>query len=157
QEGELTGSAANAVTGVERFNNMQAFVYGEFNRPVSFVGTNEAGKTRLSIAAVRRDYSVQDQAPLFPQNPTAPDTPNNNEPPPNSASTTDLKAGHKAHGAFSWLFPNKTRGGAAAVDRKPTASRTTDQGNVFEFRYGISFISAEQARKNLREEIPGWD
>ncbi|MGA3170745.1 MAG: GH92 family glycosyl hydrolase [Chthoniobacteraceae bacterium] len=26
-----------------------------------------------------------------------------------------------------------------------------------EFRYGISFISVEQARKNLREEIPRWD
>ena len=25
------------------------------------------------------------------------------------------------------------------------------------FRYGISFISAEQAKKNLREEIPAWD
>ena len=27
-------------------------------------------------------------------------------------------------------------------------------GKVLEFRYGISYISVEQARKNLREEIP---
>ncbi len=28
---------------------------------------------------------------------------------------------------------------------------------VLEFRYGISFISAEQAKRNLSEEIPTWD
>ena len=28
--------------------------------------------------------------------------------------------------------------------------------NVLEFRYGISFISVEQAKKNLRREIPEW-
>lgn len=28
---------------------------------------------------------------------------------------------------------------------------------VLEFRYGISFISIEQARKNLQEEIPDWN
>jgi predicted alpha-1,2-mannosidase len=28
---------------------------------------------------------------------------------------------------------------------------------VLEFRYGISFISIEQAKKNLREEIPAWN
>lgn len=29
--------------------------------------------------------------------------------------------------------------------------------NVLEFRYAISYISIEQAKKNLQEEIPGWD
>ena len=29
--------------------------------------------------------------------------------------------------------------------------------NALEFRYGISFISIEQAKKNLQEEIPTWD
>ncbi|HXB60267.1 MAG TPA: GH92 family glycosyl hydrolase [Candidatus Acidoferrales bacterium] len=29
--------------------------------------------------------------------------------------------------------------------------------NVLEFRYGISFISADQAKKNLQEEIPAWN
>jgi predicted alpha-1,2-mannosidase len=30
-------------------------------------------------------------------------------------------------------------------------------GHKLDMRYGISFISVEQARKNLREEIPSWD
>lgn len=30
-------------------------------------------------------------------------------------------------------------------------------GKVLEFRYGISFISVEQARNNLRREIPAWN
>jgi predicted alpha-1,2-mannosidase len=32
----------------------------------------------------------------------------------------------------------------------------TGQGTVLEFRYGVSFISAGQAEKNLRREIPDW-
>jgi predicted alpha-1,2-mannosidase len=32
-----------------------------------------------------------------------------------------------------------------------------DGQTVLEFRYGISFISIEQAKKNLEEEIPAWD
>jgi predicted alpha-1,2-mannosidase len=32
-----------------------------------------------------------------------------------------------------------------------------DGRTVLEFRYGISFISIEQAKKNLQEEIPAWD
>ena len=31
------------------------------------------------------------------------------------------------------------------------------KGETLEFRYGISFISADQARKNLQNEIPVWD
>jgi predicted alpha-1,2-mannosidase len=31
-----------------------------------------------------------------------------------------------------------------------------DQTSTLEFRYGISYISIEQARKNLAEDIPGW-
>jgi predicted alpha-1,2-mannosidase len=30
------------------------------------------------------------------------------------------------------------------------------EGNALEFRYGVSFISAEQAKKNLQREIPQW-
>lgn len=33
----------------------------------------------------------------------------------------------------------------------------TGEQKVLEFRYGISFISAEQAQANLRKEIPAWD
>lgn len=42
--------------------------------------------------------------------------------------------------------------------RKSDIGRIVATGNltVLEFRYGISFISAEQARKNLRREIPEW-
>jgi predicted alpha-1,2-mannosidase len=32
-----------------------------------------------------------------------------------------------------------------------------DEQKVLEFRYGISFISVAQAKKNLQEEIPAWD
>lgn len=80
--GGLNASGSTAVTGVEQFHDMQAYVYGEFSAPVKVesVGTD---KKHLVISAV-------------------------------------------AH------------------------------GNVLEFRYGISFISREQARKNLQEEIPGW-
>lgn len=31
-----------------------------------------------------------------------------------------------------------------------------EKGRNLEFRYGISFISVEQAKKNLKKEIPGW-
>jgi putative alpha-1,2-mannosidase len=33
-EGELSTNGNNGISGVERFNNMQAFFYGEFNAPV---------------------------------------------------------------------------------------------------------------------------
>jgi len=34
---------------------------------------------------------------------------------------------------------------------------SADHQNVLELRYGISFLSVEQARKNLQEEIPEWN
>jgi predicted alpha-1,2-mannosidase len=47
---------------------------------------------------------------------------------------------------------NKTR-------QEPTAwiEFMKDQDNKVEFKYGISFISVEQARSNLQKEISGWD
>lgn len=39
--------------------------------------------------------------------------------------------------------------------KRVTASRPG--AGVLEFRYGISFISTEQAKSNLRHEIPAWD
>ena len=72
-----------AVTGEERFDGMKAYVYGEFNAPITFAERDhEQGK---QITAVQP--------------------------------------------------------GAKSLD----------------FRYGISFISVEQAEKNLRREIPAWD
>lgn len=82
QGGELTASG-NSVSGVERFNNMQAFVYGEFSAPVEAARSEEGGKSRLVVKA-----------------------------------------------------------------REPR--------NALEFRYGMSFISVEQARKNLQTEVPSW-
>jgi len=82
--GDLTMAASHAISGVEKFNGMQAFVYGEFSAPVSSVRTVVGDKARLAIS------------------------------------------------------------GTAGT-------------RVLEFRYGVSFISVEQARKNLAHEIPGWE
>ena len=81
-EGELSANGNNGISGVERFNNMQAFFYGDFNAPVQVQSSGE--NRRLTVAA---------------------------------------PAGQK----------------------------------VLEFRYGVSFISIEQAKKNLHEEIPAWN
>ena len=80
--GDLSFSGSNVVTGVEHFNGMQAFVYGEFSAPMEAQSSGGESK-RLVVSA-------------------------------------------------------------------------TGGGTTLEFRYGISFISIEQAQKNLREEIPGW-
>lgn len=81
-QGELALNSDNSISGLERFNNMQAFLYGEFNVPVE--AQLREGKTRLMVVP---------------------------------------RAGDKA----------------------------------LEFRYGISFVSAEQAKKNLRNEISEWN
>ena len=88
--GNLSASGSNSVSGEERFNNMKAFVYGEFSGTIQ-VQSSGGEKKRLTVSA-------QD-------------------------------------------------GGAHGVTR-PT---------ILEFRYGISFISIEQAKKNLQKEIPAWD
>lgn len=45
----------------------------------------------------------------------------------------------------------------ATAERGTHLTISAEKGkNVLEFRYGISFISVEQAKKNLQEEIPGW-
>ncbi len=81
-EGELLNSSSNSVSGVERFNNMEAFFYGEFSLPVE-----------VQASSIKRRMTVVAQA------------------------------GQK----------------------------------FFEFRYGISFISVAQAKRNLQEEIPAWN
>lgn len=42
-------------------------------------------------------------------------------------------------------------------DKARLVVTAANDGKVLEFRYGISFISVEQARKNLRKEIAGWN
>jgi predicted alpha-1,2-mannosidase len=80
-EGSVSIGDNNSVSGVEKFNNMQAFFYGEFSAPVQVQASGN--NRRLTISA---------------------------------------HAGQK----------------------------------VLEFRYGISFISTGQARKNLQAEILAW-
>jgi predicted alpha-1,2-mannosidase len=80
--GALETKGGTIVSGEERFNNMKAYVYGEFSEPAAFRVEYLGDKSRVTITA------------------------------------SDAK--------------------------------------TLEFRYGISFISVEQARKNLREEIPAW-
>jgi predicted alpha-1,2-mannosidase len=80
--GDLNFSGSNVVTGVERFNDMQAYVYGEFSAPMRSQASGDE-KKRLVVSAL-------------------------------------------------------------------------NGGTALEFRYGISFIGVEQARKNLQEEISGW-
>lgn len=42
------------------------------------------------------------------------------------------------------------------VGDKARATISAEHAGAFEFRYGISFISVEQAKQNLREQIPAW-
>ncbi|MDB6111821.1 MAG: alpha,2-mannosidase [Pedosphaera sp.] len=45
---------------------------------------------------------------------------------------------------------------SAGPNGKRLAISAQDGQKVLEFRYGVSFISIEQAKKNLREQIPAW-
>jgi predicted alpha-1,2-mannosidase len=80
--GNLHTLAGGAISGEERFNNMKAYLYGEFSTLVIFTAENQGDGTRV-IASAPGEHKL-------------------------------------------------------------------------EFRYGISFISAEQAKANLRREIPAW-
>ncbi len=57
---------------------------------------------------------------------------------------------------FREEFAGTTYGGDGAATGAYARFKTTE-GEVVEARVGTSFLSVEQARKNLREEIPGWD
>jgi predicted alpha-1,2-mannosidase len=57
------------------------------------------------------------------------------------------------YGEFS--APVKVQTETSDVGKRLTISAQEKQ-TTFEFRYGISFISVEQAKKNLHEEIPAW-
>ncbi|HEY1987559.1 MAG TPA: GH92 family glycosyl hydrolase [Terracidiphilus sp.] len=83
QPGALHSLEGTTLTGEETFNNMQAYVYGEFSTPVSFKTETLANKNRIVAS--------------------------------------------------------------------------TQSAGAVEFRYGISFISIGQAKKNLLREIPAWD
>ena len=55
------------------------------------------------------------------------------------------------YGEFS--APIKIEAGTATKGSRLTA---TAEATTLEFRYGVSFISVEQAERNLRNEIPDW-
>jgi len=80
--GNLHTLAGGAISGEERFNNMKAYLYGEFSTLVIFTAENRGNGTRV-VASAPGEHAL-------------------------------------------------------------------------EFRYGISFIGAEQAKANLRREIPAW-
>jgi len=44
-----------------------------------------------------------------------------------------------------------------AADKKHLLAKVADGDAVVGFRYGISYISVEQAKRNLEKEIPAWD
>ena len=50
-----------------------------------------------------------------------------------------------------------TYGGGAGEATGAYARFKTTEGEVIEARVGTSFLSVEQARANLRKEIPEWD
>jgi predicted alpha-1,2-mannosidase len=70
-------------------------------------------------------------------------------------ATGDLKA--YVYGEFSGS-PSLKQQSSGDKSRVVAAGRSAGQGPaVLEFRYGISFISVEQAKKNLAREIPDWN
>jgi predicted alpha-1,2-mannosidase len=58
------------------------------------------------------------------------------------------------YGEFS--APVKIQASDIDVGKRLNITAHANQ-KVLEFRYGISFISVEQAKKNLRDEIPDWN
>ncbi len=83
-KGKWTKVSGTSVEGVETFNGMNAWVYGEFNKEFSFTERND---------------------------------------------------GDNMNAVISW----------------PANTKNID------FKYAISYISAEQARKNLKNEVAAWD
>ena len=58
------------------------------------------------------------------------------------------------YGEFS--APVKIESSGTANGKRLTVSAQNEQ-KVLEFRYGVSFISIDQAKKNLQEQIPAWN
>ncbi len=59
------------------------------------------------------------------------------------------------YGEFS--APVKIEAGSSGNGNRLTVAAQNPDEKILEFRYGISFISVAQAKKNLTEEIPGWN
>ena len=59
------------------------------------------------------------------------------------------------YGEFS--APVKIEADSGGNGSRLTVAAQNPDEKILEFRYGISFISVAQAKKNLAEEIPGWN
>jgi predicted alpha-1,2-mannosidase len=59
------------------------------------------------------------------------------------------------YGEFS--APVKIEAASGGNGSRLTIAAQNPDEKILEFRYGISFISVAQAKKNLAEEIPGWN
>jgi predicted alpha-1,2-mannosidase len=195
--GELKPSGTNAFTGIEQFNNMKAFVYGEFSVPVQLELATEGGKTHMTVVA--EQGSGEEARALTPAAALEPEatkglstraetnvSPTVEGPAPFSTAVTSPDARENAHqskgvaadkkGSFlrrifgkrphDEATGHKTGTFNALTNAGPAKTATPDlsasgarakMGNVIEFRYGISFISVEQAQRNLAQEIPAWD
>ena len=74
--------------------------------------------------------------------------------------TNALTGSEQFQGMKAFVFGEFSSPVTIAGSRSGAKSRLTicarEPGKVIEFRYGISYISVDQARKNLRREIPAW-
>lgn len=53
KEGEMTPESPQSFSGVERFQGMQAYVYGEFDQPMNLAASDEEKRGRLSATPVQ--------------------------------------------------------------------------------------------------------
>ena len=122
QGGSMSKNDDNSFSGIENIVSqsgitpgvMHAYVYGEFNVPVS-IQTSDFQVTNTETT----DVQITNLQTGFLQ--------------ATNLQTTNILSGNRL--------------------------TVSVQGNqkMLEFRYGISFISVDQAKKNLEEEIPAWN
>jgi len=73
---------------------------------------------------------------------------------PSAVSGEETFDGMKAYVYGEWSAPVTTR--LETNNAKTRLVVTSPDTKILEFRYGISFISVDQAKKNLQHEIPTW-
>ena len=84
----------------------------------------------------------------------------NRQPGSLSAHETDTVAGEEQFSGMKAFvygeFSSPVTFELAATDSRSRVTVKANNRKVLEFRYGISFISVDQARSNLRREVPAW-
>ncbi|MDI1318645.1 MAG: GH92 family glycosyl hydrolase [bacterium] len=58
QEGEMTVEGTQSVSGIERFHDMQAYVYGEFDQPMNFAASGAGKRSRMAATPVKADARI---------------------------------------------------------------------------------------------------